>query len=432
MASRGVLQTGLRSLSALARERVSTSSRLAHVPKGPEDAILGVTLAYNADQNPQKVNVGVGAYRDDAGMPFVLSAVREAERRILNRDLPMEYLPVVGSKNFIEKAVRLAYGEQNPYLQDGSYAAIQTLSGTGACRMAAVMFSRFLNSASPNPTEKPLVLLPNPSWANHKNIFKDGGCEVGSYTYYEPETRSLDFDGCLASLSKAPAGSVVLLHACAHNPTGVDPSPEQWKQISSVMKERDLFPLFDMAYQGFTSGDADVDAGSVRQFVEDGHRIVLAQSFSKNFGLYGHRVGCMSVLTDSPQEAAAIDSQLKIIARPMYSNPPIHGVRIVEEVLGDNELEQSWRKEMKGMAERIISVRTVLKKNLENLGSTLNWDHIVNQHGMFCYSGLTPEHVQRLTKEFSVYLTANGRISMAGVTSRNVEYLAHAIHEVTK
>ena len=268
--------------SALASPSVQSGavSRFAATPKGPEDAILGVTIAYNNDTNPNKINLGVGAYRDDNGVPFVLSAVREAEKRILERNLHMEYLPVAGSAEFIKKAVHLAYGD-NEYVSSGCYGAIQTLSGTGACRMAAVLMDRFLDMESREG--KPLVLLPNPSWANHKAIFTDGGCQVGSYTYYDPATKSLDFDGCIKSLSEAPSGSVVLLHACAHNPTGVDPSPEQWKEISDVLRNKGHLPMFDMAYQGFTSGDMDIDAASLRQFVEDGHRVVLAQSFSKNF-----------------------------------------------------------------------------------------------------------------------------------------------------
>lgn len=276
------------------------------------------------------------------------------------------------------------------------------------------------------------MLLPNPSWANHGPIFADGGCRVGSYDYYDPATRGLDFDGCLKSLAAAPDGAAVLLHACAHNPTGVDPSPAQWDELSALLSRKRRTPLFDMAYQGFTSGDADVDAAALRRFVADGHRVLLAQSFSKNFGLYGHRVGCLSVLTDIPEETAAVTSQLKIIARPMYSNPPLAGVRIVEQILSDDALEASWREEMHGMASRIISMRTVLRDNMQKLGSAHNWDHVVNQNGMFCYSGLTKEQVAELRDKHSVYLMRNGRISMAGVTSGNVEYLANAIHEVTK
>lgn len=434
MAQKCLSRSSIRNLSTAIPFINSTraaGSRFSGTPQGPEDAILGVTLAYNADQNPKKINLGVGAYRDDNGQPVVLSAVREAEKRLVSQNLNMEYLPVIGNINFIEKAVRLAYKE-NDYVKSACVSGIQTLSGTGACRVAGVFLSRFLDSGRESRAEKPLVLLPNPTWANHKPIFIDSGCQVGTYEYYDPATKSLALDACLKSLSDAPEGSVVLLHACAHNPTGVDPSPEQWAEISDVLKRKGHLPLFDMAYQGFTSGDADVDAGSLRKFVVDGHRVLLAQSFSKNFGLYGQRVGCLSILSDSAKETAAINSQLKIIARPMYSNPPITGVRIVNEILGDHNLELQWRDEMRGMAKRIISVRMLLKENLHELGSTRNWDHIVNQHGMFCYSGLTKDQVDELQSKHSVYLTSNGRISMAGVTSKNVEYLATAIHEVTR
>ncbi|KAI0559362.1 aspartate aminotransferase [Gracilaria domingensis] len=421
----------LRRLTTLASQAVKPAppSRFAATPKGPEDAILGVTLAYNADPNPNKINLGVGAYRDDAGLPVVLDAVRQAEQRILDRSLDMEYLPVAGSHTFLQRAIWLAYGQGVVERMNGRFAGLQTLSGTGACRMAGELISRYLDFEQ--RSEKPLVLLPDPSWANHRAIFTDAGCHVASYSYYDPQTKSLDIDACLDSLENAPHGSVVLLHACAHNPTGVDPSMEQWAALSNVIMHKSHLPLFDMAYQGFTSGDMDVDAASVRLFAEDGHKIVLAQSFSKNFGLYGQRVGCLSVMTDSEQETKAINSQLKIIARPMYSNPPIAGVRLVEEILNCDDLQSIWRSEMKGMAERIISMRSRLRQHLIELGNEHDWDHIVNQHGMFCFSGLSKEQVDRLRDEFSVYLTANGRISMAGVTSDNVDYLADAIHHVT-
>ncbi|CAN8071859.1 unnamed protein product [Agarophyton chilense] len=421
----------LRRLSTLASHAVKPAppSRFAATPRGPEDAILGVTLAYNADPNPNKINLGVGAYRDDAGLPVVLDAVRQAESRILDRSLDMEYLPVAGSHTFLQRAIWLAYGDDLVRRMSGRFAGLQTLSGTGACRMAGELISRFLDFA--HRSDKPLVLLPDPSWANHRPIFTDAGCHVASYSYYDPRTNTLDIDACLNSLANAPNASVVLLHACAHNPTGVDPTMEQWAAISNVVLEKSHLPLFDMAYQGFTSGDMDVDAASVRLFAEEGHKIVLAQSFSKNFGLYGQRVGCLSVMTDSEQETQAINSQLKIIARPMYSNPPIAGVRLVEEILNCEDLQHLWRSEMKSMAERIMSMRRRLREHLIELGSEQNWDHIVNQHGMFCFSGLSKEQVDKLRHNFSVYLTSNGRISMAGVTSDNVDYLAEAIHHVT-
>lgn len=225
---------------------------------------------------------------------------------------------------------------------------------------------------------------------------------------------------------------MILLHACAHNPTGVDPRPEQWKEMSALIKKRNLFPFFDMAYQGFASGNVDGDAFAVRQFLADGHNIILTQSYAKNMGLYGERIGAMTVTGKDKEEADRIMSQLKIIIRPMYSNPPIHGARIVSEILGDAALRAEWLKEVKGMADRIISVRSTLRSELERLGSSRPWNHITDQIGMFCFTGMKQDECERLSKEFSVYLTKDGRISMAGVTSKNVRYLAESIYAVTK
>lgn len=401
-------------------------SRFASTPRGPEDAILGITLAYHADPSPNKINLGVGAYRDDVGSPFVLTPVRLAHQRLADRQLPMEYLPVAGSKQFCQLAAHLALGDA---MEGIPTAKIQTLSGTGALRLAGAFIKQFLPV---HHHQSPLVLLPDPSWANHKPIFLHSGCRVDTYAYYDKNTKGLDFARCIESLETAEEGAIVLLHACAHNPTGVDFTLEQWEQVSEVVARKAMLPLFDMAYQGFTTGDMDRDAQPVRLFVNQGHRIILAQSFSKNFGLYGHRVGCLTFVADSDAEKDSIESQLKILARPMYSNPPIEGVRIVEEVLGDPELESMWRTEMKDMADRITGVRKALRVGLEKAGSQLDWGHIEKQNGMFCYSGLTTEQVDRLKNDFSVYLTANGRISMAGVTTGNVDYLSNAIHQVTK
>lgn len=223
-----------------------------------------------------------------------------------------------------------------------------------------------------------------------------------------------------------------MLHACAHNPTGVDPNLEQWAELSALVKKRNLFPYFDMAYQGFASGDINRDAQAVRMFIKDGHKICLAQSFAKNMGLYGERAGAFTIIGETKEEAAKVMSQLKILIRAMYSNPPINGARIVAEILSDPTLRSDWLKEVKGMADRIISVRTKLRDNLKKEGSTKSWQHITDQIGMFCYTGMSPDQVEKLTKDHSVYLTKDGRISMAGVTSKNVEYLAHAMHAVTK
>ena len=243
------------------------------------------------------------------------------------------------------------------------------------------------------------IYIPTPSWANHNAVFKDSDLEVLKYRYYDKNTIGLDFDGMLSDLKAAPEGAVIVLHACAHNPTGIDPTQNQWRQISEVMKEKKHYPFFDMAYQGFASGDIERDAFPVRLFESEGHRFCLAQSFAKNMGLYGERVGAFSICCDSAEEKKRVDSQIKILVRPLYSNPPVHGARIASEILNDPQMYAQWEKEVKGMAERIISMRAALKKNLEELGSKHDWSHITNQIGMFAYTGLTAEQMTRLAEE---------------------------------
>jgi len=253
---------------------------------------------------------------------------------------------------------------------------------------------------------------------------------VEKYRYYNKDTIGLDFEGMVADIKGAPKGSIFLLHACAHNPTGVDPTPEQWKEISEAVKSGSHYAFFDMAYQGFASGDTDKDAFPVRHFVEQGHNICLAQSFAKNMGLYGERAGAFSIVCADAEEKKRVDSQVKILVRPLYSNPPVHGARIASEILNDKALNKQWLGEVKGMADRIITMRALLKKELENLGSKHDWSHITSQIGMFAYTGLNPEQMDKLAKEHSVYATKDGRISVAGITSGNVKRLAAAIHAV--
>lgn len=274
--------------------------------------------------------------------------------------------------------------------------------------------------------------MPSPTWGNHTPIAVDSGFKVGSYRYFDPKTNGLDFAGMKADLSSAPAGSVVLLHACAHNPTGVDPTQEQWRELSQLLLQKGHFVFFDMAYQGFASGDPDRDAFALRHFVADGHLPMVAQSYAKNFGLYGERVGALSIVCRDAEEKARVDSRVKIVVRPMYSNPPIHGARIVSTILQDVGLKSLWLSEVKLMADRIIAMRSALKAELERLGSARDWSHITDQIGMFCFTGLKPEQVECLTKEHHVYLTKDGRISIAGITPANVAYLANAMHAVTK
>jgi aspartate aminotransferase, mitochondrial len=397
----------------------------SHVVEGPKDPILGVSEAFKADSHPKKINLGVGAYRDDNGKPVVLPSVLEASQQVVASKMDNEYASIEGDAKFLELALKLAYGDHSPLLAEGRVAAVQSLSGTGALRVLGAFISKF----SP---KKPVVYVPNPTWGNHITIFNDCGLEVKQYRYYLPATKGLDLKGLLEDLSAAHEGSVVILHASAHNPTGVDPTMEQWAQISNVAKARKMTVLFDMAYQGFASGDPDKDVGAVRMFLDQGHDIMLAQSFAKNFGLYGQRVGVASIVCANKKESSAVLSQVKILARAMYSNPPVHGARLVKIVLGDARLKEMWKKEVNEMATRIISMRKLLRSNLEQLGSKHSWKHITDQIGMFAYTGLTAAQVERLKNEFHIYLTSNGRISMAGVSTKNVKYLAEAIYTVTK
>jgi aspartate aminotransferase len=392
---------------------------------GPPDPILGLTEAFNKDTDPRKVNLGVGAYRGDDGKPYILPSVRQAEEALLAAKLNHEYAGIAGVQEFVNYSLKFVYGANSKPLADGRVAAIQVLSGTGACRVIGDFYARFLGRGS-------RMYQTNPTWANHIPIFKDAGLDIHTFRYYDPKTCGLDFKGMMDDIKAAPEKSIFLMHACAHNPTGVDPTLEQWKEISALMKQRQHYVFMDMAYQGFASGDAERDAGAVRVFVDDGHLLAVGQSFAKNFGLYGERVGCLSIVGQDTDEKARLESQLKILVRPMYSNPPVHGARIVARILSDDKLSKQWYSECKGMADRIITMRDQLKAKLEKNGSTRNWNHITSQIGMFCYTGLTKEQCDRMIKEFHIYLTGNGRISMAGVTSGNVGYVADAIHACTK
>ncbi|KAJ1847482.1 aspartate transaminase aat1 [Coemansia sp. RSA 2703] len=391
---------------------------------GPPDAILGITEAFKRDADARKMNVGVGAYRDDQGKPFVLRAVRKAEAAILARSHDKEYLPITGLPAFTAAAAELAYGAASPALP--RLAVTQSISGTGALRIGGAFLQRF-------HAAQPTVYLPDPTWGNHAAIFRDCGLRVAKYRYFDAATNGLNLPAMLDDLRAMPRASIVLLHACAHNPPGVDPTPAQWADIRAVVAERGHLAFFDMAYQGFASGDADRDAAALRSFVAGADiPVLLSQSFAKNMGLYAERVGTFSVVAADPAERDRLLSQLKILVRPLYSNPPVYGARIAAEVLTDPALRSEWLGEVSMMAGRIIAMRQALRARLEELGSTLSWAHITDQIGMFCYTGLKPEQVDRLARDFHIYMTRDGRISIAGISSSNVNYLADSIHAVTK
>ncbi|XP_031395248.1 aspartate aminotransferase, mitochondrial-like [Punica granatum] len=401
---------------------MSIVRRFEHVSPAPKDPITGVTEAFLADPSPNKINLGVGAYRDDEGRPVVLQCVRDAEAKIAGSEFLESVSAAVNSK-MVEESCKLIYGKDSDAVMEGRFAGIQALSGTGACRLFAEFQRRFYPNSH--------MYFPAPTWSNHHNIWRDAQVSARNFCYYDPQSKDLNFEGLINDIKNAPEGSFFLLHPCAHNPTGVDPTEEEWREISYYLKVKNHFPFFDVAYQGFASGVMDKDARAIHIFLQDGHLVACAQSFAKNMGLYGHRVGCLSFICDDSKQAVAIKSQLQQIARAMYGSPPVHGVLLVSTILGDQAIKALWTEEIKIMADRIQGMRATLRESLEKLGSPLNWEHITSQVGMFCYSGLKAEQIDRLVREFHVYMTSDGRISMAGVTTGNVNYLANAIHEVT-
>ncbi|KAK9127292.1 hypothetical protein Syun_016089 [Stephania yunnanensis] len=388
-----------------------------NVPIAPKDPILGVTEAFIADTNPNKINLGVGSYRDDDGKPVVLQCVSKAAALIDG-----EFQSGESDLSFVTESVKLAYGENSGLMQERRVAGVPALSGTGACRLFAEFQRRFQPESS--------IYLPMPTC--HHMIWRDALVPQRTYRYYDFESKRLHFAGLMNDVKNAPERSLFLLHPCAHNPTGIDPSEEQWREISHLFQVKKHFPFFDMAYQGFATGDLQKDTKALRVFLNDGHLIGCAQSFTKNMGLSGQRVGCLSILCADERQAIAVKSQLHQIARAIFSKPPVHGALLVSKILSDPDLKALWVHEVKGMVDRISGMRTTLHGKLEKLGSSVDWKHIVKQIGMFCYSGLKPEHVDRLAREFHIYMTYDGRLSMAGVTNANVDYLANALHEVTK
>jgi aspartate aminotransferase len=400
---------------------VMAASKLAEVPQAPPDPILGISEAFKASDSPDKLNLGVGAYRTEELKPLVLEVVKKAERQMLERGDNKEYLPIEGLAEFRKATIDLMLGPSSKAAQEGRVACLQSLSGTGSLRIGAAFIAKFL------PGTK--VFVSNPTWGNHNNIFADAGVTVEKYRYFDPETVGLDFEGMLEDIRAAPEGSVILLHGCAHNPTGIDPTEEQWQKIADLVQEKNHLPFFDIAYQGFATGSLDQDAAAPRLFVDRGIEALFAQSYSKNLGLYAERVGAFTYVGNDKETTTKVLSQCKRIARAIYSNPPVHGARIVAEVVGDEATFNEWRAEMEGMAGRIKTVRQELYDHLTRINPDKDWSFIINQIGMFSFTGLTPAQVENMTNKHQVYMTKDGRISMAGLNSARAEYLAKAIDD---
>ncbi|KAL6534135.1 Aspartate aminotransferase, cytoplasmic [Orobanche hederae] len=395
-------------------------SRFSDITMAPPDPILGVSEAFRADAHDMKLNLGVGAYRTEDLEPYVLNVVKKAENLMLECGENKEYLPIEGLAAFNKVTAELLFGVDNSVIQEQRVATVQGLSGTGSLRLAAAIIERYFHGSK--------VLLSSPTWGNHKNIFNDARVPWSEYRYYDPKTVGLDFEGMIADIKAAPEGSFVLLHGCAHNPTGIDPTPEQWQGIADVIQEKSHIPFFDVAYQGFASGNLDKDASSVRLFAARGMELLIAQSYSKNLGLYAERIGAINVVCSSSDDAKRVKSQLKRIGRPMYSNPPIHGARIVANIVGNTDLYNEWKEEMEFMAGRIKSVRRKLYDSLsvkDNSGK--DWSFILKQIGMFSFTGLNKAQCDNMTYKWHVHMTKDGRISLAGLSAAKCEYLADAI-----
>jgi aspartate aminotransferase len=337
-----------------------------------------------------------------------------------------EYAGIQGIDSFVANSLKLAYGEDSQLLKDGRVAGSQSLSGTGSLRLGFEFLQQFY------PVKGAEVWNPTPTWPVHNTIPGRVGLKAKSYRYFDPKTKGLDLNGMLEDLDKAANEQIVLLHVCAHNPTGVDPTPDQWTKILEVVKRKQHFVMFDSAYQGFASGDLKKDAYALDLFTQSYDRIMLCQSFAKNFGIYGERAGTLSLVTGSKTETEVVMSRLKQIARPIWSNPPIHGARLINVVLEDKELTKEWHRELKVMSGRMADMRSGLYNKLQAVGSKHSWKHVIDQIGMFAFTGLNKEMVEELRNKYSIYMTADGRISICGLNTKNLDYIAESFHAVTK
>jgi aromatic-amino-acid transaminase len=398
------------------------STLFAAVEMAPRDPILGLNEQFNADPNPAKVNLGVGVYFDDNGKLPLLECVQAAEKMMMEAPKARGYLPIDGIAAYDKAVQGLVFGADSEAVKAGRIATIQALGGTGGLKVGADLLKRM------NPAAK--VLISDPSWENHRALFEGAGFVVEQYPYYDAVSRGINFDGMLAALNAAPAGTIVVLHACCHNPTGYDITTTQWSQVIAAVKARGLVPFLDMAYQGFGEGIKE-DGAAVDLFMAAGIAFFVATSFSKSFSLYGERVGALSVVCDSKEEATRVLSQLKRVIRTNYSNPPTHGAQVVALVLTTPALREMWEGELAAMRVRIKEMRVALRAKLEAAGLKQDFSFITRQKGMFSYSGLAKPQMERLRNEFGIYGVDSGRICVAALNSRNIDATVAAIAQVS-
>jgi len=391
------------------------------VKTAPSDPILGLTDAFKKDPRPQKINLGVGIYKTDQGETPVLDCVKKAEALLLDNEKTKSYLSIEGNAAYAKCVQALLFSPQSEIISCQRAATAQAPGGTGSLRIAADFMVSQLGIKR--------IWVSDPTWANHGNIFKAAGLEIVQYTYYNAETKSLDFDGMLESLSQTAQGDAVLFHGCCHNPTGIDPTAQQWQQIADLAAKQQVLGLFDFAYQGFGVG-IEEDALGLRIFAETNQELLVANSFSKNFGLYNERVGAVTLVAKNQEVATSAFSQIKGIIRSNYSNPPSHGAAVVATILNDEALTALWHQEVALMRQRIHQMRVLFVKTLKEKGAQGDYTFITNQCGMFSFSGLNKDQVARLREEFAVYIVGSGRISVAGMTTKNMDALCHAITNV--
>ena len=391
------------------------------VQLAPKDPIFGLTEAYTADQRAGKVNLGVGVYYTDEGKVPLLRAVLEAEKEVVAKQSPRAYVPIEGPNPYNSAVQNLLFGADSPLIKEGRVVTAECLGGTGALRVGGDFVKR-LDTNAP-------AAISAPSWENHRGIFESAGYQVLEYSYFDPKTRGVDFEGMVKSLESFPAKTLVILHACCHNPTGADLTPDQWKKIISICQTRQLIPFLDIAYQGFATG-IEEDGAAVRLFADSGMSFFVSSSFSKSFSLYGERVGALSIVTQSKEESARVLSQLKRVIRTNYSNPPTHGAAIVAMVLNSPKLRQMWEDELAEMRERIKAMRHGLNKKLAAAGAQQDFSFIETQRGMFSYSGLTAGQVANLQEQDGIYALSTGRICVAALNTKNLDRVAQAIARV--
>jgi aspartate/tyrosine/aromatic aminotransferase len=392
----------------------------SHVPEGKPDAVFGLTSAFQADPRPNKVDLLVGIYKDEQLKTVLLPSVARAKQEILKQDLVADYMPIDGIAECGEELGKLLFGDREWLGAHGRIYAAQTVGGTGALRVAAEFLRQEVTQT---------IYVPDPTWPNHRQVFERAGCRVETYPYYNRQKMGFDCNAMCQKLEALPEKTAVVLHAACHNPTGRDPSMDEWKRISQVMKEKKLLPFFDCAYQGLGEG-LERDADAVRLFMKQGHEMIVAYSCSKNFSLYCQRVGALFVIDENAAVKSRIGSQIKPIIRALYSNPPAHGAKIVVDILKNGGLRKEWEKELEGVRRRIVSMREELIDRLTAAAKKTDFSYLRNREGLFMFVDLTKSQVQRLIHEFGVYLLDSGRISVAGLTRHNIDYVVHSLLRV--